>query len=217
MERATLINGSDPMLGRLLQAFLRRYAASEAAAIAPFLAGSRLLDLGAGEGYVATALRQRTEVWACAVDIGPYQRTSEPYLIYDGARLPFREATFDTTLISLALHHCAEPEWVVDEAVRVTRSRLIILESVYRNRWEHFWLGRLDGCLNRYRHQGEMHTPLAFKSPQQWQQLFDGRHLRTVARRWLGSWGERLVHQPLLFVLDKVDSQRAAIKTEAPR
>jgi ubiquinone/menaquinone biosynthesis C-methylase UbiE len=203
MQNATPINGSGPMLDRLLEAFLRRYAASEATAIAPFLVGSRLLDLGAGEGYVSTALRQQTEIWTCAVDIGPYQRTSEPYLIYDGARLPFRDTTFDTTLISLALHHCAAPEWVLDEAVRVTRSRLIILESVYRNRWERFCLERLDGCLNRYRHQGKMHIPLAFKSPQEWQQLFDDRHLRTTDRQWLGSRWERLVHQPLLYVLDK--------------
>jgi hypothetical protein len=62
MERATLIHGSEPRLGRLLQAFLRRYAASEARAIAPFVVGSRLLDLGAGEGYVTTALRQQTEI-----------------------------------------------------------------------------------------------------------------------------------------------------------
>ena len=197
------MHGPGPMLGRLLQAFLRRYATSQARAIAPFVVGDRLLDLGAGEGYVATALRQQTEIWTCAVDIGPYRRSAEPYLIYDGSRLPFGDATFDTTIISLALHHCADPERVLDEALRVTRSRLIVLESVYRNRWERFCLERLDGCLNRYRHQGEMHIPLAFKRPQQWQRLFDDRRLRTIDRRWLGSWWERLVHQPLLFVLDK--------------
>jgi len=41
------------------------------------------------------------------------------------ARLPFVDATFDTTLISLALHHCADPEGVLDEGIRVTRFRLI--------------------------------------------------------------------------------------------
>jgi SAM-dependent methyltransferase len=199
----TTVDGSQMIIARLLQVFLRRYAESEADAIAPFLVGSRLLDIGAGEGYVAAALRQRTGIWTCAVDVGPYQRTPWPYLIYDGARLPFRDATFATTLISLALHHCVEPERVLDEAVRVTRSRLIILESVYRNRWERFCLERLDDWLNRYRHNGDMHVLLAFKGPQEWQQLFDMRHLRTVERRWLGSWWERLVHRPLLFVLEK--------------
>jgi SAM-dependent methyltransferase len=208
---------SQPMMARLLQALLRRYAESEAEAIAPFLVGGRLLDLGAGEGYVAAALRRRTGIWACGVDIGCYQRMSMPYLIYDGARLPFGDATFDTTLISLALHHCADPEAVLDEALRVTRSRLIILESVYRNRWERFCLERLDGWLNRYRHAGEMHLPLTFKRSEEWQQLFEARPLQTVDRRWLGSRWERLVHQPLLFVLDKVDPRGTAVRSNLTR
>jgi SAM-dependent methyltransferase len=202
--------GSHTIIGRFLQASLRRYADSEAEAVAPFLGGGRLLDLGAGEGYVTAALRRRTGVWTCAVDIGCYRRVPVPYLIYDGARLPFGDATFDTTLISLALHHCADPEGVLDEAMRVTRFRLIILESVYRNRWERFCLERLDGWLNRYRHGGKMHLPLAFKRPEEWQRMFDARALQTVDRRWLGPRWERLVHQPLLWVLEKVASRGAA-------
>lgn len=200
-------------IGQFLQAFLRRYAEFEAEAIAPFLVGERLLDLGAGEGYVAAAVRRRTGIWVCAVDIGPYRRLPVPYLMYDGTRLPFEKGTFDTTLISLALHHCADPEAVLDEALRVTRLRLVILESVYRNRWERFCLERLDGWLNRYRHGGEMHLPLTFKRAEEWQQLFDAQSLQTVARRWLGSRWERLVHQPLLFVLAKVDWRAAVIES----
>jgi SAM-dependent methyltransferase len=195
---------SQPLIARLLQASLCRYAESEAEAIAPFLVGRCLLDLGAGEGYVSAALQRRTGTWTCAVDVGCYRRMPVPYLIYDGSRLPFDDAAFDTTLISLALHHCADPEVVLDEALRVTRSRLIILESVYRHRWERLCLERLDVWLNRYRHGGEMHRPLAFKRAEEWQQVFETRSLRTIDRRWLGSRWARLVHQPLLFVLEKV-------------
>jgi ubiquinone/menaquinone biosynthesis C-methylase UbiE len=199
------------MIAQLLQALLRRYADSEAEAIAPLLVGKRLLDLGAGEGYVAAALRRRTDLWACAVDIGPYQRVPVPYLIYDGTRLPFHDATFDTTLISLALHHCADPEAVLDEALRITTTRLIILESVYRNRCERFCLERLDDWVSRYRHGGDMHPALAFKRVDEWQRIFAARSLETVDRRWLGSRWERLVHQPALFVLEKPGSPGAAV------
>jgi ubiquinone/menaquinone biosynthesis C-methylase UbiE len=192
------------VIGRLLQVLLRRYAESEAQTIAPYVVGGRLLDLGAGEAYVAAALRRQVGVWACAVDIGCYQRTMVPYVIYDGRRLPFADDVFGTTLISLALHHCSAPEGVLDEALRVTNSRLIILESVYRNRWEQGCLERLDRWLNRYRHGGAMHVPLAFKRAEEWRQMFETRSLRIIEQRWLGSWGERLIHQPLMFVLDKV-------------
>jgi ubiquinone/menaquinone biosynthesis C-methylase UbiE len=200
------------MLARLLQTQLRRYADSEAEAIAPFLVGKYLLDLGAGEGYVTVALQRLTALWVCAVDIGPYQRVPTPYLIYDGTRLPFQDASFDTTLISLALHHCADPEVVLDEALRVTARRLIILESVYRNHIERFCLQCLDDWLSRYRHDGDMHPVLTFKRLEEWQRIFAARSLETVDRRWLGSRWERLVHQPVLFVLEKPASQGQVVQ-----
>jgi ubiquinone/menaquinone biosynthesis C-methylase UbiE len=188
---------------RLIHAFLRRYAKMEAAAVAPFVVGRRALDLGAGEGYVARELQAHTGVWICSVDVGGFRRAAVPYVTYDGRRLPFDDAAFDTSTILLTLHHCAEPEAVLDEALRVTRGRLIVIESVYRNRYERVWLRLLDGWLNGYRHDGLMGTPFAFKTGEEWQRLFASRGLRSVATRWLGPWWERLVHHPLLFVLDK--------------
>ncbi len=187
---------------RVLDAFLQRYAWNEAAALAPFVVGRRLLDLGGGEGYVAAALRNGGR-FACSVDVGPFRRTSGPYVIYDGVRLPIGDAAFDTTLISLALHHCEKSEAVLDEALRVTRRRVLVVESIYRNRFDRFCLNLLDGRLNRRRHGGRMNVPLAFRRAEEWQALFDSRGLRTVARRWLGGRWERLVHHPLLYVLDK--------------
>jgi hypothetical protein len=87
--------------------------------------------------------------------------------------------------------------------LRVTGVRLIILESVYRYRWERFCLERLDDWLNRYRHGGDMHSALGLKRVDEWQRIFAARSLETVDRRWLGSRWERLVHQPALFVLEK--------------
>ncbi|MGH7262700.1 MAG: hypothetical protein ACREH7_02090, partial [Candidatus Rokuibacteriota bacterium] len=74
------------------------------------------------------------------------------------------------------------------------------------------WLDVLDGRLNGYRHGGRMNVPFTFKRPAEWRELFLSRGLRTVETLWLGSRWERLVHHPLLFVLDKsgqvdVDSQ----------
>ena len=137
---------------RLLQAFLRRYASNEARALLPWVWGPHLLDLGAGEGWVAEALRRRMPVWVCAADVGPFGLAADPYVVYDGARLPFGDGAFDTTLLSFVLHHTETSDVVLDEAVRVTRERLLVVESVYRDRLERFWLDLLDGRLNRYRH-----------------------------------------------------------------
>jgi SAM-dependent methyltransferase len=189
-------------VNRLVDGLLRRYARAEAAAVTPFVVGSRVLDLGAAEGYVAAALAGRMPAFACGVDVGPFRRAAVPYAVYDGRRLPFADGAFDTTLVLLTLHHCAAPEAVLDEAIRVTRRRLVVTESVYRTRLDRFWLDLLDGRVNRWRHGGRMAPPLAFRPADAWARLFRARGLRVVATRWLGSTVERLVHHPLLYALD---------------
>jgi SAM-dependent methyltransferase len=189
---------------RLFQGFLRHYARGEAQRLARRVCGRRLLDLGAGEGWVAEALRSLTTAWICSVDVGPFRLTPGSYVVYDGVRLPFRDGSFDTTVISLALHHCQNPEEVLDEAIRVTSERLLVVESVYRSRWDRFWLNYLDGRLNGFRHGGRMNVPLAFRRAEQWRALFESRGLRVTTLEWLGSRVERLVHQPLLFVIDRM-------------
>jgi SAM-dependent methyltransferase len=170
--------------------------------VAPLLIGRRLLDLGAGEGYLTSPLRALRDVWVCSCDVGPFRQTTSPYLVYDGRDLPFADATFDTTLLLLTLHHCHDPERVLDEALRVTRHRLIVMESVFRNRVDRLWLVVLDGWLNARRHGGAMNTPLTFRTSDEWRALFATRGLRLVRTDWLGSWWERLVHHPVLFVLE---------------
>ena len=183
-----------------LDPLLRRYARGQARDVAPWIVGDRVLDLGAGEGHVAAALGRRG---VCAVDVGPYRRAAVPYTVYDGRRLPFADGAFDTTLLLLTLHHCEAADAVLDEAVRVTRRRLVVTESVYRNARDLFWLRALDGRVNRLRHDGQMLAPLAFRTPDGWEALFASRRLRTVGTRWLGSRWERLLHHPHLWALER--------------
>ena len=194
-------------MNALVERLLARYARGEAEAVADYVVGARVLDVGSAEAWVPEALARRTSVFTCGVDVGLYRRARVPYAVYDGRRLPFADGAFDTTLVLLTLHHCEAPEAVLDEAVRVTRHRLVVTESVYRTRLERFWLERLDGRVNRFRHGGAMRPALGFRPPDEWRRLFEARGLTIVATRWLGSALERLVHHPLLFALDTRTAQ----------
>ena len=185
----------------VVDAFLRRYAMGEVDDVLPFLVGPRVLDLGAGEGWVAAALA-RPGLRVIGADVGPFARAAGSYVVYDGTRLPFADAAFDTTLLLLTLHHCEKPEAVLDEALRVTRTRLIVTESVYRTRLDRFWLDLLDARFNRLRHGGRMPAPLGFRRAEDWHALFASRGLELTATRWLGGRLERLIHHPVAFVLD---------------
>ena len=80
-----------------VETFLRRYARRQARDVAPWIVGPRVLDLGAGEGFVLAALGTGT-----AVDVGPFRRAAVPYVVYDGSALPFSAATFDMAKKSAA-------------------------------------------------------------------------------------------------------------------
>jgi SAM-dependent methyltransferase len=196
-------------VSRLVDALVRRYARGQARDVAPWIVGGRVLDLGTGEGHVADLLRAPGRL-VCGVDVGAFRRARTRYAVYDGARLPFADDAFDTTLLLLVLHHCERPGTVLDEAVRVTRHRLIVTESVHRNRLDLFWLRLLDARLNRLRHGGRMPPPRTFRAPEDWEAQFAARGLQAVARRWLGSPAERLVHHPWLCVLTRSTAAGAA-------
>ena len=77
VPRAAAPRAPDGPLVGAVQWLLRRYAAREAADVRPFVVGRRILDLGAGEGWVAAALARRG-AWVCGADVGPFARAAVP-------------------------------------------------------------------------------------------------------------------------------------------
>lgn len=178
-----------------LSRVLRRRARGKFHSFAEFIPpSSTVLDIGAGEGFVALELSRaghRVEL----VDVAPYNRTELPFRLYDGRKLPFDSGTFDIGVLSYVLHHCDYPDVVLDEACRVCR-RLVILESTYESRLQLRVLTFLDHLANGLR--GIPIRPLRFQSVGGWKNEFKKRRLRVVSERWLGRW----VHKRVLFVVE---------------
>lgn len=101
--------------------------------LAPRL-GGRLLEVGCGDApyreLVAPHIRKYV---GCDIDLG----RSRPDVVADGARLPFRERTFDSVLSTQVLEHGPEPLAVLNEIARILQPGGVALVTVPLNAGVH--------------------------------------------------------------------------------
>ncbi len=170
--------------------------------------GLKVLDLGAGEGFVGEQVHLQLESKVTLADVLPLNQTDLPHVQYDGHTLPFEDAAFDVTILYFVLHHCADQERVFREALRVTRQRLIVVESVYEARWDLWLLTTLDQRANRLRSGGLMEAQeahLHFQTIPEWERLFRaaGCTVRNAVQRG------RIIHKQAFFCLEVPDRESA--------
>lgn len=91
-----------------------------------------ILDIGVGSGLALRYLmQQHPDLDFTGVDIRDLRLSDVcvPLQVYNGYTLPFKSKRFDVSLLFYVLHHCQNPERVLDEAIRVTRQKLLIIEE----------------------------------------------------------------------------------------
>jgi len=156
-------------------------------------ASAKVLDIGAGEGYVAEQLAERTEASLYLTDVAATSKTQLPFTVCSADALPYASKTFDVSYLYFVLHHAEDPEQLVQEALRVTKHRLIVAESVFTTDSEYRRLKWLDQRLNRLR--GGWMTPqeehLSFKQTREWIRLIESKGAHLVSREDRGRWLHR--------------------------
>jgi SAM-dependent methyltransferase len=103
--------------------------------------GAALLDIGAGSGYIASALAELAgpQGRVTAVDVNDQRRTNEGYefVQVDGTDLPFEDGSFDVVLSNHVIEHVGEPSdqlHHLQEVRRVLRPQGVCYLAV-PNRW----------------------------------------------------------------------------------
>lgn len=94
------------------------------------IAGNQVLDVGCGRGALVGWLNDHG---AQAIGLDPQSYLLQPPAIAAlGDALPIRDKCFDTVLFFNSLHHVPVPlmERALDEAARVARERVIIVEPI---------------------------------------------------------------------------------------
>jgi len=113
--------------------------------VLPFLlpyasSGMRILDFGNGSGAIAYRLAERSRAHVTGVDVAQNSLFPIPALSYDGTRLPFKDGTFDLVYAVFVVHHCPDVELVLREMSRVSKGKIVLIEDVWTNGMNKFWL-----------------------------------------------------------------------------
>jgi len=138
-----------------------------------------IVDIGSGSGQFSLAL-QKSGYSVTSVDVKDKTNTHEiTAMVYDGNTLPFKTNSFEVSMLITVLHHCPNPERVFEEAVRVSKNRVFILEDVYSNKVMKYLTWAMDSLVNM-EFFGHPHTN---KTEKEWEALFKGNDLQVLHKQ----------------------------------
>jgi len=151
--------------------------------LAPHLEpGASVLDIGCGEGYVLDELAARGVVNLQGVDIVDIRRNkNHAFSLYDGETLPFPQRSFDLVVLSFVLHHVPNEKKLalLDEALRVSRAKVVIVEDTPSTAFDRF-MNRRHG--ESYRRRIHSRAAFGFLTEGEWRWLFRGMGIEPETR-----------------------------------
>jgi len=159
---------------------------------------SRILDIGGGWGFYQEPL-ERLGHSVLVLDVVRPRLQKAVLLLYDGQKFPLDDESFDVSLVITALHHIEDPELILQEAKRVTRSKIIVVEDVFHHGLGRLWTQWRDQILN-FEFVGH---PCNFKTQAEWNTVFNRQGLRVDDYKEVYTWlcGMRILNG--IFVLSK--------------
>lgn len=147
-----------------------------------------VLDIGCGDGQIAAGLvAERPDLEVEGVDVLIRPVTHIPVRLYDGAVLPYADASVDWVTIVDVLHHTDDPVAVLREAARVARQGIVIKDHLREGFLAALTLRLMDWLGNRGH---DVRLPYNYLTHAEWAGAFRAAGLEVVTwRENLGLYG----------------------------
>ena len=109
-----------------------------------------ILDIGCGDGTIGSLIAQlRSDISIQGVEFCERPGCKIACQPFDGSSLPFPDASFDVCLFVDVLHHTQDPAVLLREAVRVSRSFVLLKDHLDENFVDDATLRFMDWVGNR--------------------------------------------------------------------
>jgi SAM-dependent methyltransferase len=139
---------------------------------------ARVLDFGSGDGYFASETSRLPQVTQLVpVDVVARPGSHVAPLLYDGARLPFADASFDLAYAVDVLHHCPDPLAAIDDMARCSSRYLLIKDHTYATAIGRWTLAVLDELGNR---RFGIPSPYRYQQDWRWVEHIESRGWRRI-------------------------------------
>jgi ubiquinone/menaquinone biosynthesis C-methylase UbiE len=165
-----------------------------------YIIGEKILDLGAGDGLLALEIKKFSKE-VLLIDILDYNQTDLPIILYNPeGKLPLADNEVDTTILYTVLHHSSDPMHLIEEAMRVTKHRLIIKEAYIENEINRMTNSFFDWFYNRVVGDEDINVPLNFLKVSGWQKIIESYGFDIIETKYMGI-DEPLVPEYHIFII----------------
>ena len=155
-----------------------RVLAAHLASLIPSSGNVSLLDVGCGDGTIASLISQKvTGLKVTGAEFAPRSDCAIPCVGFDGTKLPFPDQEFDGCMFVDVLHHSNDPLVLVSDALRVSRSFVLIKDHLRESALDYLTLRFMDWVGNR---PHGVVLPYTYLSRMEWVKLYLDAGLQEV-------------------------------------
>jgi SAM-dependent methyltransferase len=159
--------------------FNRRVRVLARALAAQIPPDSSVLDIGCGDGAIASLLRsQNPTVRVQGIEVAPRADCLVECKAFDGTTIPHASGSFDVCMLIDVLHHAHDIQALLKEASRVSARYVLVKDHLAESRIDLLTLKFMDWVGNR---PHGVVVPYRFQSRAQWREHFFIAGLRVVA------------------------------------